>query len=75
MALLSSITAMRTVGQQKYAISLANGQVWRQEEASPISLFFRVGDNVRIEKGTLGSYHMSTDTTGTKNWVRVTRVQ
>jgi hypothetical protein len=75
MALLSSITAMRAVGQQKYAISLANGQIWRQEEASPISMFFRVGDSVRIQKGALGSYHMSTDTTGTKNWVRVTRVQ
>jgi len=73
--LLSSITAMRAVSNQKYAISLANGQIWRQEEASPVSMFFRVGDSVRIRKGALGSYHMSTDTTGTKNWVRVTRVQ
>ncbi len=74
-ALLSSITALRKVGQQKYAISLANGQVWSQEEPSQLSLFFRVGDSVRIEKAALGSYHMSTDRTGAKNWVRVTRVQ
>jgi hypothetical protein len=74
-ALLSSITAMRPAGRATYAISLANGQIWRQEEASDVSLFFRVGDGVRIEKGALGSYHMSTAATGTKNWVRVTRIQ
>ncbi|MDB6013410.1 MAG: hypothetical protein JWL65_5660 [Gammaproteobacteria bacterium] len=74
-ALLSSITAMRAAGRATYAISLANGQVWRQEQASDVSVFFRVGDSVRIEKGALGSYHMSTATTGTKNWVRVTRIQ
>jgi hypothetical protein len=75
MALLSSITAMRAVAPQMYVISLANGQVWRQEQASQIALFFRVGDDVRIAKGALGSYHMSTDKTGAKNWVRVTRIQ
>jgi hypothetical protein len=66
---------MRPAGRATYAISLANGQIWRQEEASDVSLFFRVGDGVRIEKGALGSYHMSTAATGTKNWVRVTRIQ
>jgi hypothetical protein len=74
-ALLSNITAMRVVGSQKYAVSLSNGQIWRQEESSPIAQFFRVGDDVRIEKAALGSYHMSTGRTGFKNWVRVTRVQ
>jgi hypothetical protein len=73
--LLSSIKAMRAVGPETYAISLSNGQVWRQEEGSHIALFFHVGDNVRIEKGALGSYHMSTAATGSKNWVRVTRIQ
>jgi hypothetical protein len=74
-ALLSSITAKQTVGSNIYAFALANGQVWRQEEASQASLFFRVGDNVRIEKGTMGSYHMSTASSGAKNWVRVTRIK
>jgi hypothetical protein len=74
-ALLSSIKAMRAVGPEAYAISLSNGQVWRQEEGSHVALFFHVGDNVRIEKGALGSYHMSTAATGSKNWVRVTRIQ
>jgi len=75
LALISSITAMRAVAPQIYVISLSNGQVWRQEQASQTALFFRVGDNVRIERGALGSYHMSTDATGGKNWVRVTRIQ
>lgn len=74
-ALLSSITGLRSVGSQTYAISLANGQVWRQEEASELAVFLRVGDDVRIEKGALGSYHLSTSRTGSKNWVRVTRIQ
>jgi len=74
-ALLSSITALRQVARATYAISLANGQIWRQEEASDISLFFHVGDSVRIEKGSLGSYRLSTDKTGAKNWVRVSRLQ
>jgi len=73
--LLSSITALRPVARATYTISLANGQIWRQEEASDISLFFRVGDSVRIEKGSLGSYRLSTGKTGAKNWVRVSRLQ
>jgi hypothetical protein len=74
-ALLSSIKALHVVRPQQYAITLANGQVWRQIEASDIALFLHVGDDVRIEKGTLGSYRLSTSSTGAKNWVRVTRVQ
>lgn len=74
-ALLSSITALRAVAPETYAISLANGQVWRQEQASQMMVFFHVGDDVRIERGALGSYHMSTAATGTKNWVPVTRIQ
>src|SRR5689334_13423014 len=74
-ALLSSITALRKASSGTYTISLANGQIWRQEESSPVAQFFRVGDDVRIEKAALGSYHMSTNRTGSKNWVRVTRSQ
>jgi hypothetical protein len=74
-SLLSSIKALRALGPETYAISLSNGQVWRQEEGSHVALFFHVGDDVRIEKGALGSYHLSTAATGSKNWVRVTRIQ
>jgi hypothetical protein len=74
-ALLSSITALRKASSGTYTISLSNGQIWRQEESSQVAQFFRVGDDVRIEKAALGSYHMSTSSTGAKNWVRVTRIQ
>lgn len=74
-ALLSTITALRKGASGPYAISLANGQVWRQEDSSQVTQFFRVGDDVRIERAALGSYHLSTTRTGSKNWVRVTRVQ
>jgi hypothetical protein len=72
--LTSSITAMKEVRPKLFIISLANGQVWRQE-GTQITMFFRVGDDVRIERHVLGAYHMSTSQTGEKNWVRVTRVQ
>lgn len=70
----SSITSMREVGHRSYVIALSNGQVWHQEGALT-TMFFKVGDDVRIKKGILGSYHMWTATTGDKNWVRVTRLQ
>jgi len=74
-ALISSITALRKASSGTYTISLSNGQVWRQEESSQVAQFLRVGDDVRIEKAAFGSYHMSTASTGAKNWVRVTRIQ
>jgi hypothetical protein len=73
-ALLSKITAMTQMGPRIYVISLANGQVWRQQ-GSQIPAFFHIGDDARIERGALGSYHMSTAAAGAKNWVLVTRIQ
>ncbi|MGH8258267.1 MAG: hypothetical protein ACREUG_01100 [Steroidobacteraceae bacterium] len=73
-ALVSRISGMRKVGANIFIISLANGQVWRQD-GSQIPLFFRVGDPVRIERHVLGSYHLSTTRTGSKNWVYVTRIR
>jgi hypothetical protein len=72
--LSSNITRLSLVGPDTYQIALANGQVWRQE-GSRTTAFFRVGDGVSIKKGMLGSYQMSTASTGAKNWVRVTRLQ
>jgi hypothetical protein len=73
-ALLSSITAVSQIGPKLFVISLANGQVWSQE-GSQITTFFHVGDDARIERGALGSYHLSTTAAGQKNWVLVTRIQ
>lgn len=66
---------MHELTEDQYDIFLANGQVWRQSEGNPLMAFFHVGDRVRIEKGFMGSYRMSTPATGAKNWVRVIRIQ
>jgi len=71
----SSIASMREVAPRLYLISLSNGQVWRQEEADQTAAFMRVGEDVAIQKGTLGSYRLWTASIGGKNWLRVTRVQ
>lgn len=65
---------MRTVGAKTYLISLSNGQVWRQQ-GSELTGLFRVGQDARIERGAMGSYHMSIVAFGSKNWVLVTRVE
>jgi hypothetical protein len=72
--LVASITAVSKAGPKTYLISLSNGQVWRQD-GSQTTGFFKVGDDARIERGALGSYHMSTTATGAKNRVLVTRVR
>jgi hypothetical protein len=72
--LLSSITAVHLVGPKIYQIALANGQVWRQE-GTQITAFLRAGDDVRIERGMMGSYHLSSTSLGAKNWVLVTRLR
>ena len=65
---------MSSVGPKMWLISLANGQVWRQE-GTQITAFFKTGDDVLIDRGALGSYHLSTPRLGAKNWVQVTRVK
>jgi hypothetical protein len=75
--LRSTIASNREVGQvgsKIFNISLANGQMWRQE-GTTITRFFRAGDDVSIEKGLLGDYRMSTSRTGAKNWVKVVRIR
>jgi len=74
--LVSKITDVLEVRHELFIITLENGQVWRQEgEGAQITRFFHAGDDVRIEKGLLGAYHMSTAATGGKNWVAVTRIR
>ena len=74
-ALVSTIGSIRQVRPKLWLISLANGQVWLQD-GTQITMFFRPGYDVRIERGLLeGDYRMSTTQTGAKNWVHVSRVQ
>ncbi len=74
-SLSSRITALTAVGAKKYLISLENGQVWRQQESAQVASFFHVGDDVRITKGALGSYQLSTVAAGEKNWIPVMRMR
>lgn len=71
--LLATITSLHTIGQ-KTLVTLSNGQTWREED-SRLTALSRAGDDVRIEKGALGAYHMSIVAQGAKNWVLVTRVK
>ncbi len=74
-AVHSSIASVDQVRPSMYVIKLANGQVWRHTGVQTMA-FFRVGDDVNIEREMLGSYHMWSKTTGgDTNWVRVTRVE
>jgi hypothetical protein len=73
--LLSTIASIRQIRPKLWLIVLANGQTWLQD-GTQITMFFRAGYDVRIEKGLLeGDFRMSTTQTGAKNWVRVSRVQ
>src|SRR6185437_1972253 len=74
-SLSSRITALNALGASKYVISLENGQVWRQSESDHIASLFRVGDDVRIERGSLGSYHLWAASMGQKNWILVMRMR
>jgi hypothetical protein len=72
--LLSQITSIHEARPKLFIIVLANGQIWMQE-GTQITMFFRPGYDVRIDKGLFGHYRMSTAQTGEKNWVTVTRIQ
>ena len=73
--LVSTIASIKQVRPKLWLIVLANGQIWLQD-GTQITMFFREGYDVRIEKGLLsGDYRMSTAQTGDKNWVRVSRIQ
>ena len=73
--LVSTITTIKLARPELYIIVLANGQIWMQENSAKITMFFRAGYDVRIEKGLFGRYKMWTVQTGEKNWVSVTRIQ
>ncbi|HYP78858.1 MAG TPA: hypothetical protein VEQ17_01115, partial [Steroidobacteraceae bacterium] len=54
----AKVTAARQMRPELFRLSLDNGQVWQQQDVS--SLFHvEVGDTVRIEKGSMGSYRMA----------------
>lgn len=55
-----------------HRLTLEDGQVWREIEVKPRARY-RVGDNVEIARGALGSYNLSNERTGHR--IKVRRVR
>jgi hypothetical protein len=72
--LTAGITALREERPGEYLITLDNGQLWRQQQATTY-FPLNVGETVRIDKGALGSYQLTRLVQGSTRWVRVTRVK
>jgi len=68
-SLSATVTRLRKFGYDKVLITLENGQLWKQIDAS--SLRLRVGDTVEIERAALGSFILRKP--GNRRWMRVSR--
>jgi hypothetical protein len=68
----AKVTALREMRPELFKLTLDNGQVWQQQDVSTL-FHVEVGDGVRIERGSMGSYRMAK--VGGSGWVRVTRVE
>lgn len=68
-SLSATITSLQQYGYNKVLITLDNGQVWKQVDASNLRL--RTGDAVEIERAALGSFMLRKQ--GSKRSMRVTR--
>ncbi|ACJ01078.1 hypothetical protein [Rhodospirillum centenum] len=60
-ALTAQVASVRQAGMGRIAVTLSNGQVWRQTET--VRLDLSAGDTVTIERGALGSYNLLTSRT------------
>lgn len=68
-SLSATVTKLQKSGYDRVLITLDNGQVWKQVDAS--SLRLRVGDAVDIERASLGSFMLRKQ--GSKRSMRVSR--
>ena len=68
-SLNARITELQQAGYDKVAMTLDNGQMWQQIDSS--SLRLRVGDDVRIERASFGSFMLQK--VGSKRTMRVKR--
>ena len=68
-SLSATVTRLREYTFDKVLITLDNGQVWKQVDASRLRL--RVGDAVEIERASLGSFMLRKK--GSKRSMRVSR--
>jgi hypothetical protein len=68
-SLSATVTRLQQYAYDKVLITLDNGQVWKQVDAS--SLRLRVGDAIDIERASLGSFMLRKQ--GSKRSMRVAR--
>jgi hypothetical protein len=57
--LAAHITAVSQKSHGEFVVTLDNGQVWQEAEATS-HLPLRAGDNITIKRGMLGAFYMST---------------
>ena len=70
----SAITDLSYTASGKFIVTLANGQVWRQKEGDVTAKFFRKANRTAtISRGTLGSYNMMFNDSG--SYYKVSRVR
>ncbi len=68
----ATVAAVTPIRRDLVRITLDNGQVWDQQQAS--SRFdIKPGDTLRIKKGAMGSYRMARVSNGTSGWVEARR--
>ena len=68
-SLSAQVTRLQDSGYEKVLITLDNGQAWQQIDDSKLRL--RVGDDVSIERASLGSFMLKKK--GSKRTMRVSR--
>lgn len=57
-SLTANVTALLDTQGNMYRVTLDNGQVWQTQEWRSMFVL-KVGDTVRIDKGTMGGYRMA----------------
>lgn len=68
--IVAGVSEVSKDARKRLIITLDNGQIWRQAEGSGISV--KAGQTVYVERGALGSFHMSKD--GINRRMRVKRI-
>ena len=66
----AQVSRLQQYDYDKVVVSLDNGQVWKQVDSSNVRL--RVGDDVTIERASLGSFMLKKS--GSKRTMRVSRM-
>ena len=67
----ATVTSIEKDARKKRLFTLSNGHVWHETEG--VSLQIKVGQSIYVERGALGSFHLSRDDVNRR--IRVKRVK